>query len=57
MKKQNEQEIEEIVKVFSITLDEMKMGELKCNPSWNYVGLAYKLAHKIHSLYTHKEGI
>ena len=39
--------VEDIVRVFSISLDEMKMGELKSNPSWNYIGLAYKLAQAI----------
>lgn len=46
--------VEKIVQVFSKTLDEMEMSELKSNPSWNYVGLAYKLAQAIRSELLHR---
>jgi recombinational DNA repair ATPase RecF len=40
--------VEGIVREFSKSLDYMKMGELKSNPRWNYVGLAYHFAQALH---------
>ena len=47
--------IEKIAKIFSESLDYMKMGELKSNPSQNYVGLTYHFARKILTLIRKRE--
>ena len=42
--------VEGIVRAFSNSLTHMGMDEIKSNPSWNYVGLAYHLSTSINAL-------